>query len=151
MIEFVLHGARQEPVFAELVGAARAILRLNPDALLARNLGNVARNRKAALKVRLIAGIAHNARVYQLVGLPLCLDNGNVERFAKLWRGESNPWRGPHGVGQIIKERVQQLTETLNWRTRNAKPRVTEEQDLTNTHGEILARATGASLGPHPP
>jgi hypothetical protein len=44
VIQFMLDGARQEPMFAEFVRTAGSILRFNPNALLARDLGNVARD-----------------------------------------------------------------------------------------------------------
>jgi hypothetical protein len=99
----------------------------------------------------LITNIPHNARIHELVRLPLRLDDGDVQRLTELRGGESDPWSSAHRMGQIIEQGVQQFAETLNGGAREAEPRITEEQDWSNTHSEILASATGASLDPHRP
>jgi hypothetical protein len=104
VVELVLYGTRKKAVLAELIGAAMAVLRLNPYAFSARDVGNVTRDREAAFKIGNVALVTHDPRVDEFIRTPLRLNDCDVERFAELRSGKANTGCGTHRVDKVLKE-----------------------------------------------
>ena len=112
-----------------------AVLGDDPDALAARHVGDVARDRQAALEVAVVAGRPHDRRVDQLVELALDLDDARLQRLAELRRGEPDAGRVAHRVGQVVQQLVEVLAEAVDRLALQAQPGVAEHDDGSDAHG----------------
>ena len=138
----------EQPRSRDLDLLPAAVLGDDPDLLAAGDVGDVARDREAALEVAVVALGADDPRVDQLVELALDLDDAGLQRFAELRRREADARRVAHRVGEVVEQLVQVLAEAVDRLALEAQPGVAEQDDGADTHGgEVYRRGrTGRPL-----
>ena len=94
----MLERAAEQPRSRDLDLPAVAVLGDDPDLLAAGDVGDVARDREAALEVAVVAVGADDLRVDQLVERVPDLDHAGLQRLAELGRGEADAGRVAHRV-----------------------------------------------------
>ena len=84
VVQLVLERPAEQPGARDLDLLADAVLGDDPDLLVAGDVGDVARDRQAALEVAVVAGGAHDLGVDELVQVVLDLDDAGAQRLAEL-------------------------------------------------------------------
>jgi len=108
---------------------------VDPDALTSRHVGHEPGDGEAALQVSILTRRAHDAGVDELVELALDLDDADRQRLSELGRGQPDPGRVAHRVGEVVKQLVKRLAEAVDRLAPEAQPRIAERHDRANGHG----------------
>ena len=119
------------------------ILGDDPDLLAARDVGDVAGDREAALEVRVVPGRADDARVDELVEGVLDLDHAGLQRDTDLGCGEADARRVAHGLREVVEELVEVFAEAVDRLALQAEARVAKRDDGADTHGGEYSERPG--------
>ena len=124
----------KQPGPGDLDLLAEAVLGDDPHALPPGHVRHVARDGQAALEVAIVAASADDPRVHQLVELVLDLDDADLQRLTQLGRGQADPGRVAHRVGEVVEQLVQVLAEAVDGLPLQPKARVAKEDDRSDAH-----------------